>query len=157
MSAALKGRDWSPHFKGNNPSFPLGLHWEGLMREEKQLWLSACFRHNFTSLPSWSVRGSPTFCSASECLGSQCPSLPGAGASWEFVFAGTSAGSPLGQSCAGCSLQDLGFHQEGCHRSAGVALIIFSSKTKSSCLTWQFLYSQILRRDDDLKRSFKRL
>lgn len=115
MSAALKDRDWSHTSRENNPSFPLELLLEGLIKEEKQLWLSersSCAVAQFHVLGflirAWEVP--PAFSSAFGCLAGKFPSLLGAGVSWRVcVFPGGSVGITLGQMFAGFSFQGLFF------------------------------------------------
>lgn len=146
MSAAVKNRDWSHTSRENNPSFPLDLLLEGLIKEEKQLWLSArfsCIVSQFHFLGYvirlWEVP--PAFSSGFEVLaGKFTPPHWGRSCLGVCAFPGRSVGITLGQICGGFPFQDLGFHQEEriwsfCPWWAGVYLVIFSSKTKSSCLT----------------------
>lgn len=79
MSAALKDRDWSHTSRENNPSFPVDLLLEGLIKEEKRLWLSARFSRVVAQLHilgftirAWEVPSALS--SAFECLAGKFPS-----------------------------------------------------------------------------------
>lgn len=150
MSAALKDRDWRHTSRENNPSFPLDLLLEGLIKEEKQLWncVFSCAVAQFHTLGF--LHGAEMFPLPQQCLGvlGRQVCIPWLGQ--EFlrvcIFPQRSIGITLGQICAASPsrIWDLVRRDVGegfVPGEPGVYLIIFSS---SGCWLLSAVQADIL-------------